>query len=363
MTRPVALKTLKPGSTIGILGGGQLGRMLALAAARLGLSCHIYAPEADSPAFAVAATHTIAAYDNADALAAFAKSVDVVTFEFENVPAAALDQLATLVPVAPGAGALRVAQDRIAEKNLAQRLGAMTASFRPVQTLADLDTALKDLGTPALLKTVRFGYDGKGQTRINAPQEAAEALASLKGAPAILERLVDFDMEVSVIAARDQDGNFAAFDGVQNQHSHQILHTSTVPASLDSDLAAEALFITRRIAEALDYVGVLAVEFFIAGDMVYVNEIAPRVHNSGHWTLEACVISQFEQHIRAIAGWPLGDGQRHSDAEMTNLLGDDARDWQALAARPATALHLYGKDEIRQGRKMGHITRISPRQA
>jgi 5-(carboxyamino)imidazole ribonucleotide synthase len=357
------MTALAPGSTIGILGGGQLARMLAQAAAPLGLKCHIFAPEADSPAFQVSAAHTIAAYDDHAALKAFASVVDAVTYEFENVPVDTVKFLEAHVPVRPGSKALGVAQDRLKEKQLARDLGAATASFAPVNTLEDLHTAIKTYGTPAILKTNRFGYDGKGQAKIMTPADAEAAWAIMKGQPSIYESFVNFECEVSVLAARDVAGRVACFDVTENVHKNHILHTSTVPAQIPAELAAEAVFVAQRILEALDYVGVMGVEFFVGSDILYVNEIAPRVHNSGHWTMNACVISQFEQQIRAVAGWPLGSTRRHSDAVMTNLLGDEAHDWARLAAEPGTALHLYGKAEARPGRKMGHINRISPRQA
>lgn len=357
------MPALPPGSTIGILGGGQLGRMLALAAAPLGLKCHIYAPAGDNPAFQVADTHTIAEYTDEAALRRFAAAVDAVTYEFENVPVAAVELLSTLVPVRPGAKALAVAQDRLSEKKLARQLGAMTAEFAPVNSLPELEAALKTVGTPSILKTTRMGYDGKGQAKISRPEDASAAFAAMKGAAAILERFVDFEREVSVLVARGLDGQVACFDVTENVHRNHILHTSTVPANMPDELAAEAVFVAQRMAETLDYVGVMGVEFFVGQDVLYVNEIAPRVHNSGHWTQNACTVSQFEQHMRAVAGWPLGSTRRHSDAVMTNLLGDESARWQALAAEPGTAIHLYGKAESRPGRKMGHINRITPRQA
>jgi 5-(carboxyamino)imidazole ribonucleotide synthase len=358
-----AVKSLPPGSTIGILGGGQLARMLALAAAPLGLKCHVFAPESDSPAFQVSAGRTVAAYGDKNALTAFAKAVDVVTYEFENVPVETVSFLETLVPVRPGAKALGVAQDRIQEKTLARKLGAMTADFSAVASLQELQAAVARQGVPGILKTTRMGYDGKGQAKILDTAEIPAAWAAMKDQTSIYESFVNFECEVSVLVARSVEGKTACFDVTENIHRNQILHTSTVPARLSRELAAEAVFVAQRMADALDYVGVMGVEFFVGHDVLYVNEIAPRVHNSGHWTQNACVVSQFEQHIRAVAGWPLGATQRHSDAVMTNLLGDEAHDWAKLAAEPGTALHLYGKAEPRPGRKMGHINRIHPRQA
>jgi 5-(carboxyamino)imidazole ribonucleotide synthase len=350
--------TLRPGATIGVLGGGQLGRMLAVAAAQLGFRCHVFAPPGDNPAFDVAAAHTEATYDDTAALERFAAAADVVTFEFENVPVAALDCLAGLVPVAPGREALRVTQDRLSEKQFVAGLGIAVAAFAAVS--GPDNAALARIGTPAVLKTRRLGYDGKGQARIATPEQAEAALAAMAGQPAILERHVAFDREVSVIAARGHDGAVAIYDITENRHADQILRTSQVPANLDPALETQAREIARRIADGLDYVGVLAVELFVEGAKLIVNEIAPRVHNSGHWTLDACVTSQFEQHVRAIAGWPLGDPSRHSDAVMINLLGEEVGAWRDFAGEPGTCIHIYGKGETRPGRKMGHVTRLEP---
>jgi 5-(carboxyamino)imidazole ribonucleotide synthase len=357
------MQALPPGSTIGILGGGQLGRMLALAAAPLGFRCHIYAPEADSPAFDVAAAKTISAYEDKKALKAFATAVDVITYEFENVPFEAAAFLETLKPVRPGSKALGVAQDRLKEKTLARELKIPVAPFAAVDRAGDLRAALKEIGLPAVLKTRRLGYDGKGQVKIKKAEEAEAAFAAIKEAPAILEAFVEFDAEVSIIGAR-QGRQFAVYDVIENEHKNHILHTSTVPAGLSPRTSERTAHQVQGIAEALDYCGVLAVEFFVTnGEKLLFNEIAPRVHNSGHWTMDACLVSQFEQHIRAICGWPLGTCSRHSDVVMTNLIGDDAAEWKKLASRPLTAVHLYGKAEARPGRKMGHINRLSPRHA
>ena len=357
------MKPLPPGSTIGILGGGQLARMLSLAAARIGLNCHIYAPEKDSPAFQVSAAKTIAAYEDEKALSQFANAIDAVTYEFENVPAATVEFLEGRTPVRPGSKALSVAQDRLAEKSLARELGAMTAAFAPVTTMADLEQAITATGLPAILKTTRMGYDGKGQAKITTQADLVPALAAMKGQPSILESFVYFKSEFSVVCARSADGQFAAYDIAENVHRNHILHTSTVPAKIDEELAEEAIYVSRRICETLDYVGVMGVEFFLGDGVIYVNEIAPRVHNSGHWTMDGCLVSQFEQHVRAVAGWPLGSTTRHSDVVMTNLLGDEASQWAGLASEAGCALHLYGKAQSRPGRKMGHINRITPRQA
>ena len=352
---------LPPGSVIGILGGGQLGRMLAQAAAQIGLRAHIYAPEADSPAFDVAYRHTQANYLDWQRLEEFAKSVDVVTYEFENVPVEAVRFLETLTSVRPNSRSLEIAQDRIHEKTLARSLGAMTAEFAAVNSQAELEAAIKSIGLPAVLKTTRMGYDGKGQAKILKSSDIGPAWEALKGVTCILERFVDFQAEVSVIAARGIEGSFAAYDVTENVHRNHVLHTSSVPAAIEDSLQMEAVFVAQQIMTRLDYVGILGVEYFVGKDLIYVNEIAPRVHNSGHWTMDACVVSQFEQHIRAIAGWPLGYTRRHSDVVMTNLLGSDIDDWQKLAGQPAVGLHLYGKPESRPGRKMGHFNALLPR--
>jgi 5-(carboxyamino)imidazole ribonucleotide synthase len=356
LSAPVA-----PGGTIGILGGGQLGRMLALAAARLGLKTHVYSPEADAPAFQVCAARTIAAYDDEAALAKFAGACDAITYEFENVPAAAAALLSQLKPTNPNARALGIMQDRLREKNFVRDLGLRTAEFIGVKSEAEAREAFEKLGgKPAILKTCSFGYDGKGQAKIASAEEAAKAFAKF-GMASILEAFVDFAFEASVIAARGVDGSFAAYDPPENLHEHHILRRSTVPSRLTQAQCEEAKNIARKIADALDYVGVLAVELFVGRDgALLVNEIAPRVHNSGHWTIEACATSQFEQHIRAVAGWKLGDASRHSNAVMENIIGEEAADWRALLARGG-CLHLYGKREIRAGRKMGHITFLSRR--
>jgi 5-(carboxyamino)imidazole ribonucleotide synthase len=351
---------LPPGATVGILGGGQLGRMLALAAARLGLKAHIYSDETESCAFLVAAEGTHAKFDDGDALAKFAETCDVVTFEFENVPEATAKRLAAHVAVAPNARALAIAQDRFLEKSFVAGLGIPTAEFRNVESETDARAAFAALGSPAILKTRTLGYDGKGQKLVSSAEECAGAFATF-AVPCILEKFVTFDFEASVVAARGRDGAFAAYDPPMNEHENHILRRSTVPAPLKPGKAGEAVAIARRIAEALDYVGVLGVELFVRRDgLLAVNEIAPRVHNSGHWTIEACVISQFEQHIRAVAGWPLGDASRHSDAVMENLIGAEVEGWQALS-REAAGLHIYGKRFVRPGRKMGHITRLTKR--
>jgi 5-(carboxyamino)imidazole ribonucleotide synthase len=353
---------LPPGSTIGILGGGQLARMLALAAGNLGLRCHIFAPENDSPAFLVSAAKTVASYTDFKALKEFAGKVDVVTYEFENVPAETASYFAGQVPVAPGVAALQTAQDRIAEKTFISGLGIPVAPFAEISDVASLEDAVLQIGRPSILKTRRFGYDGKGQTRIDQDKSPAAAWSEIGNAPAVLEGFIRFDKEISVIAARSWDGSVAVFDVTENHHENHILKTSAVPADIAPAVCKEARRIGAEIIAALDYVGVVGIEMFVAGTEVIVNEIAPRVHNSGHWTMDACCVSQFEQHIRAVCGWPLGSVERHCDVVMTNLLGDDIKRWPALAAEPSVRLHIYGKRESRRGRKMGHFNRLTPRQ-
>jgi 5-(carboxyamino)imidazole ribonucleotide synthase len=356
---------LSPGSTIGILGGGQLGRMLAVAASRLGLKTHIYSDEPGAPAFEVAAASTVGSYDDEDALARFAASVDVVTCEFENVPAATLEACSRVKAVFPGAKSFAVAQDRLAEKDFISRLGIEVAPYAAVDSRDQLNTELARIRPPAILKTRRLGYDGKGQVMIRDRSDAEAAWRGIGQVPAVLEGLVLFEREVSIIAVRGCDGAFKVYDLTENVHQNGILAISRVPASSSPALFAEATYIAKTIAEALSHVGVLAVELFQRADTdrpgLVVNEIAPRVHNSGHWTLDACAVSQFENHVRAISGWPLGDTARHSDAVMTNLIGADVEKWRALAAEPMTSVHLYGKAEARPGRKMGHFTRLYPK--
>lgn len=354
-------ETLGPGSRIGILGGGQLGRMLALAAARLGLHVHVFDPDAGAPAFAVSGQAHCAAYDDEDALRRFADGVDLVTFEFENIPARALDLLSSRVPVRPGRDALEVSQDRVVEKTFLNGLGLPTAPFAKVSDSATLEAAMAEIGLPAVLKTRRFGYDGKGQARIDDAAGGTAALAAMAGAPAILEGFIDFAAEISVIGARGLDGAVVCYDPGLNVHREGILRRTTVPAPIPMRLREDAVLLAGRLLSALDYVGVMGVEMFVTEGGLLVNEIAPRVHNSGHWTQNGCAVDQFEQHIRAICGWPLGDGRRHSDVEMTNLIGEEVSTWPELARDPDCALHLYGKAETRPGRKMGHVNRVRPR--
>ncbi|MGH6874615.1 MAG: 5-(carboxyamino)imidazole ribonucleotide synthase [Aestuariivirgaceae bacterium] len=357
-------RLLPPGSTIGILGGGQLGRMLALAAARIGMRSHVYCPEPDSPAFQVTDRRTIAAYEDDDALVAFARSVDVVTYEFENVPAGAGALLARHVIVAPDPAILAITQDRLTEKSFIQKQGLNLADFASVAGPAELEAAAGRIGYPCVLKTRKFGYDGKGQQAIREPDGLNSAWAAIGARPAILESFVRFSSELSVIVGRGADGTLVCFDVPENRHENHILRSSTVPAAIAPETEAAAKKIGRTIAEALSYVGVMAVELFLvdtpAGPRLLVNEIAPRVHNSGHWTMDACSLSQFDLHIRAIAGWPLPPPQRHFDVVMTNLLGAEIFDSAGLAADPATIVHIYGKQAARPGRKMGHVNRLRP---
>jgi 5-(carboxyamino)imidazole ribonucleotide synthase len=349
---------LKPGATIGILGGGQLGRMLSVAAARLGFRTHIFEPAASPPAADVAHTVTTASYDDAAALAAFAASVDVITYEFENIPTAALDLLEATRPIRPNRRALATSQERIAEKDFLTSIGLTTAPYAAVTTAADLEAAIAKMGLPAILKTTRLGYDGKGQARIKVHADAGTALAGMQGADCVLESFIPFTHEVSVIAARALDGSVACYDPGENVHRDGILHSTTVPARLTPGQRSDAILAAARILNALDYVGVMGVELFVTPEGLIVNEIAPRVHNSGHWTQNGCAVDQFEQHIRAIAGWPLGDGARHSDVVMENLIGDDIARVPLIARERNAALHLYGKAEARPGRKMGHVNRV-----
>jgi 5-(carboxyamino)imidazole ribonucleotide synthase len=349
---------LKTGATIGIMGGGQLGRMLSVAASRLGFRTHIFEPGAHPPAADVAHRVTTAPYQDAAALGAFAADCDVITYEFENIPTTALDLLEPLRPIRPGREALRISQDRITEKDFLTGLGLRTAPYAAVDDAASLEAAIAAVGVPAILKTRRFGYDGKGQSRLMAADDASRALADMAGAPAILEGFVDFQYEVSVIGARNTRGEVSCYDPGENVHRDGILHTTTVPSRLSASLRMDAVLLTAKILNALDYVGVMGVELFVTPQGLIVNEIAPRVHNSGHWTQNGCTIDQFEQHIRAVAGWPLGDGSRHADVVMENLIGADMDRVPELAREPATALHLYGKAEVKAGRKMGHVNRI-----
>ncbi|MDE3060103.1 MAG: 5-(carboxyamino)imidazole ribonucleotide synthase [Pseudomonadota bacterium] len=365
-----SMPLIPPGSTIGILGGGQLGRMLAIAAAELGYHAHIYCPEKDAPAGEVAKFTTIAAYEDLSTLEVFARSVDVVTYEFENIPHAPVEHLAKFIPVRPDPAVLAICQHRVLEKQTVNKLSIPTAAFRPVSSLEDLKEAAAVLGLPAILKTARMGYDGKGQWKVmsHEPQVMSRVIAEsglsahdrqsrTHGAPFILESFVPFRMEISLIAARDAKGTIICYDAVQNIHKHHILSETIAPAPIAPALARKAKAMTEAIAEGIGLVGLVAVEMFVTDkDEILVNELAPRPHNSGHWTIDACANSQFEQIIRAICGLPLGSTERLCDARMLNLIGDDINDWQKYLAMPNARLHVYGKKEARPGRKMGHVT-------
>lgn len=354
MTNP-----LPTGATIGILGGGQLGRMLSVAAARLGFKSHIFDPSFAPPAGQVADRITTASYEDTAALKAFAADVDVITYEFENIPTEALDLLEAIRPIHPGREALRVSQDRLTEKTFLRDLGLKTAPFADVSDMASLEAAVAELGTPAILKTRRFGYDGKGQARIKSDADLAQALADMAGAPALLEGFIEFSHEISVIAARGADGQVACYDPGENIHRDGILHTTTVPARLSGSQRMDAVLMAGQILNALDYVGVMGVELFVTPQGLIVNEIAPRVHNSGHWTQNGCTVDQFEQHIRAVVGWPLAEGTRYADVVMENLIGNDVERLAEIAKEPHASIHMYGKAEAKAGRKMGHVNRIS----
>ena len=357
------MSPLPPGSVIGIIGGGQLGRMSAMAAARLGYKVHIFSPEADSPAAQVAAAVTVASYDDQAAFRRFAEAADIITFEFENVPAAGLALLPAQKTVRPGVDVLRISQDRLLEKQFLRDAEVATAPWAAVHDEAGLTAAIARTGLPAVLKTTRLGYDGKGQAVLRAAEDAAGAYQALAPKPLVLEGFVDFAAEISVLVARGADGAAVAFDPVENRHKHHILDMTLAPAPLPADILAEANGIALRVAERLGLVGLLAVEMFVAPDgRVLVNEIAPRPHNSGHWTIDACPASQFELHMRAVAGLPLPPATRHSDAVMKNLVGaEDVALWPRILATPGLIPHHYGKAEPRPGRKMGHFTRLFPK--
>jgi 5-(carboxyamino)imidazole ribonucleotide synthase len=358
------VKALAPGASIGILGGGQLGRMLALAAARLGLKCHIFCPDLQSAAFEVVRRTTVADYDDNSALDRFARSVDVITYEFENVPAAAARFLAARKPVFPDPAVLATTQDRFIEKTFMSDLGIATAAFAPVASRDELTSALARIGRPAVIKTRRLGYDGKGQATIRDDTDLDKVWRDIGGHPAIVESFVPFEREISLVVARGADGAIECFDVAENEHGDHILRVSRVPAAISQEVAVQARHIAETIASAFAYVGVLAVEMFVlregAGHAVLVNEIAPRVHNSGHWTIDGCSVSQFEQHLRAIAGWPLGKPIRHGRIEMINLIGAEIETYAQWLEVPGACLHLYGKGAPRPRRKMGHVTRVFP---
>jgi 5-(carboxyamino)imidazole ribonucleotide synthase len=363
VTAPGGVK-LKPGDTIGILGGGQLGRMLALAAARLGLKCQVFSPDPDSPGFDVVHHACCAEYADVEALELFANDVDLITYEFENVPAAAAMILAARRPVLPDYAVLGTTQDRLIEKDFVTGLGIGTAAYAEVSSVEGLRAAIAAIGLPAVIKTRRFGYDGKGQSIIRDTDDLDRVWKDLATRSAILEAFVPFEREISVIAARGADGKVECYDVTENEHGDHILRVSRVPAAISDALASEALRIAATIANALNYIGVLAVEMFVVpgagGPRLLVNEIAPRVHNSGHWTLDGASISQFEQHIRAIAGWPLGKAVRHGAVTMTNLIGDEVNGYHRWLGVPGATVHLYGKGSPRPGRKMGHVTEVAP---
>ena len=354
---------LTPGSRIGILGGGQLGAMLAGAASEMGFEPHIYAPESNSPAFQRAGSFTCKPYEDLEWLARFAESVDVLSYEFENVPIEPLRHIEKLVPIRPGISALETAQDRLIEKRFLQKVGVPLAQFCAVDSFDDLVASVQELGLPCVLKTRRFGYDGKGQIILRSASDVPHAFEALGGNPCVLEAFVPFFAETSVIAARGMDGQVASYEMALNHHENHILKTTKLPSGLPSGILTEATVAAEAILRHLDYVGVMGIEFFVSGipeqPTLLVNEIAPRVHNSGHWTQDGALIDQFEQHIRAIAGWPLGDGKHHSNVVMTNLVGADMDGWKEFAADPCSRVHLYGKGETRPGRKMGHVNTVS----
>ena len=361
-----------PGATIGLLGGGQLGRMFTIAARTMGYEVMVLDPDPESPAAVFATEHICGPYTDTDALARLAEECAAVTTEFENVPASSLHSIAQHIPVRPSAAAIHIARDRILEKETISNIGLDTVDYHVIQSESDLDLALQQIPLPAILKTATLGYDGKGQTTLRADatdlpdafKKASEfAWAEVGAAPSILEGFVPFECEISIIGARGATGEVQLFDPAENVHRNGILKTSTTPANVPKETIAKASKVATTLLESLNYVGVIGVEFFVLknGD-VLVNEFAPRVHNSGHWTSNACAVSQFEQHIRAVAGWPLGDPSRHSNAVMENLIGDEANAWSALAGQAQTGVHLYGKHEARPGRKMGHVTKISARE-
>ena len=354
---------LSPGATIGILGSGQLGRMAALAAARLGYRCHVYGPEPDAPANQVSAVATVAPYDDAAALTRFAESVDVVTFEFENIPLATVEVLEKLAPLRPGAAVLSICQHRLREKEFCNAVSVPTTDYRAAEDVESLHRAVEAIGRPCILKSAELGYDGKGQVRIDPQTDLEAAWGAMRGhaadATGIVEAIVPFRIEISVIVARSADGSLRTYVPVENRHRDHVLDETIIPANLPDDLADRAEATARHLAKEMGLVGLLAVEMFVTHDgKVLVNELAPRPHNSGHWTLDACITSQFEQFIRAVAGLPLGSTDRLCDAVMKNLLGDEAGDWLKILSEPGNKLHLYGKAQPRPGRKMGHVTRL-----
>ena len=350
-----------PGSVLGILGGGQLGRMLALAAAPLGIRTVVLCPDKDAPAFDVCSERIIADYTDEGALDRLAHAADVVTYEFENVPVSAVDRLTRYVPVRPGGNALAITQERFDEKSFLRQAGVPVAPFARIDSDDDLATAINTVGLPAVIKTRRFGYDGKGQRIVHSLDEATAAFADLRRVPCIAEGFIHFSRELSIIAARATSGTCATWDLSENIHENHILRRSRIPVPHAEEQMVAAKELAVKILTELDYVGVMGVELFDTPDGLLVNELAPRVHNSGHWTPDACITGQFEQHVRAILGWPLGDTSRHSNAVMTNLLGDEVDAWDGVANSGTTKIHMYGKRVSRPGRKMGHVTRLSPK--
>lgn len=357
-------KQVLPGSTIGVFGSGQLGRMFAIEARKLGYRVHTFSPDSDTPTGQVADIETSSRYDDLDAVRNFAASVDVITFEFENVPSATVEAAAEFTSVFPSGVILHTTQNRLREKTFLSTNGFPVAEFKPIKLIDDLHRAVGKLGTPSVLKTAGFGYDGKGQTKISAIGEIESAFSALDGRDAVLESFVDFEKEVSVVCTRGQDGEFAHYGVIENDHRNHILDISFAPAAVSEKVFNEAIRITRDIAETLEYVGTLCVEFFLTkNEKLLVNELAPRPHNSGHLTFDACVTSQFEQQLRAVCGLPLGSTDYYSPAAMANLLGDiwesGEPDWGAALGDPSVKIHLYGKSEQRPGRKMGHITAMA----
>ncbi|WP_373084868.1 5-(carboxyamino)imidazole ribonucleotide synthase [Sneathiella sp.] len=355
------MTTIAPGGRIGILGDGQLGRMMAMAAAEMGYFVHVFGPGKDSPAAQVSHRSTVADYTDKAALDAFARSVDVITLEFENIPTETLTYLSERVPVRPNARVLEITQDRYFEKIFISNLGIGTANFANVENIDELVQAISHIGTPSILKTRRLGYDGKGQARIDQASAIDPIWEEMQGAPSILEEFVKFRMEISVIVARGVDGETACYCPVENRHKNHILATTLAPADISKRLSSRAEEIAVEIATKIDLIGLLAVEMFVTeDDTILVNELAPRPHNSGHWTIEACAANQFRQIIRAVCGLPLASPVRHANAVMTNLLGNDIADWPKILQDPDNSLHLYGKGEPRDGRKMGHVTKLLP---
>jgi 5-(carboxyamino)imidazole ribonucleotide synthase len=350
---------LEPGATIGILGGGQLGKMLAMAASEMGYNTHIYTNESDCPAAAISRRITVAEYDDEEALASFAKRVDVVTYEFENIPISPVRWLAAWVPVYPDPDLLSITQHRVQEKQAVRQLGITTAPFQAVTNLEELKSAVEEIGLPAILKTCRMGYDGKGQLRLEENTNLELAWKQLDTDDAILEGLVNFELEISVIVARNHQGDVATYCPVHNIHKNHILSETIVPAPISPYIWRNAMDTAQNVANGMDLHGLLAIEMFVTkDDNILINEMAPRPHNSGHWTLDAAATSQFHQTIRAVTGQPLGSTQRLCSARMINLIGDDIKQWPTYMAEPATKVHIYGKKEIREGRKMGHVTQL-----